>query len=318
MHLKIKSNQNLPTKIGEKWTITKIIKGCPVCMDVLTVDKTGKFFATSSIKNKIYLWNARYFKNLSITETRLGKISTIIFDIKFNQFFIGGNETVFDEWDFSKNFLIRKYVGHSGSITKLSKNFCLNLIISSSKDGTIKLWDNRVSKNVLTLYTCQEDVASFLNNDQSPHIISANSNGNIYFWDLKINKNIYIIKSSVREIKNVCQLINKKYLLLINKKSIITYKKNKKIAQKIINKKYTNECSICIKNCLVLSYSNGQIKIINFHKKNNFSSTSSIDNTLYKNETINLAMEFNKRKEQLLLTDVEKNIKVMEKKWAFV
>ncbi|AEA38829.1 pleiotropic regulatory locus1-like protein (nucleomorph) [Cryptomonas paramecium] len=317
MYSKIKNSQNSLIKIGEKWTITKIIKGCPIYMDVLTTNTTGTIFATGTIKNKIYLWNTRYFKNSSIIETHLGKISTIIFDINPNHVFTGGGDCIFDEWDFCKNVLTRRYTGHSNSVTKLAKNFCLNLIISSSKDGTLKLWDNRVYKNILTLYTCGGSVNSFLNNDQSAHVISANSNGNIYFWDLKINKNTYIIKNSIREIKNIYQLINKKYLLAINKKSIIIHEKNKKISQKIINKKYTNNCSVCIKNCLAISYFNGKIRIINFHKKNIFF-TPSIDNILYKNKTVNLAMEFNEKKGQLLITDMEKNIKIMEKKWAFV
>ena len=97
-------------KIGEKWIISKIIKGHSGSICSLSFNYLKKIFATGSFDSKIYLWSMNSFEKLSIFNNKIGAIQSMVFDEKCDYIFSGGNDSLIRQWDIRSNRMIRKYI----------------------------------------------------------------------------------------------------------------------------------------------------------------------------------------------------------------
>jgi hypothetical protein len=304
-------------KFGNKWVLTKVIKGPSGSICSLSFNYLKKIFATGSLDSKICIWNMNSFENLSIFNNKRGTVQSIIFDEKYDHIFSGGNDSLIRQWDIKSNCIIRKYTGHVSSIIKLIKHPVLNVLISGSRDNTIRLWDSRVQKEITILHGHKNVVTSLLYYRESPHLISGSLDDNVCFWDLVSNKNLLTLKNKDNGVKEICKLNNDEIFSVLSSGAISFYRRDGLIIQKITNRKNRNNCfTISVNNNIAVGCSRGLIKCTNFYNKNGwFLFKPFICNLFGKNQNQNLAIGFNQNENQLFTVGNKNNILIFSKRW---
>lgn len=104
-------------------------------------------------------------------------------------------------WDMEQNTVIRDYHGHLSGVYSLTVHPTLDLLITGSRDSSVKVWDIRTSIPVMTLQGHKEPVTSVAAQGMDPQVISASQDKTVRFWDLRQAKTQVVLthhKKAVR------------------------------------------------------------------------------------------------------------------------
>ncbi|CAD8101291.1 unnamed protein product [Paramecium primaurelia] len=154
----------------------------------LAFNKKGNLLAAAS-KNDVKIWE---FKNGQITNPQFLKGNQVIRIIKFglqsNFLVAGGSDETMLVWEYQKNTwkINTQLVGHKGRVSAFIISKKDDSIISSSEDGTIKIWVTQGENNG---WKCQEtlkcmtgQIYSVVENSKSDLLASCSANKIITFW----------------------------------------------------------------------------------------------------------------------------------------
>nr|UXY87520.1 prl1-like protein [Cryptomonas sp.] len=306
--------------IGEKWIIYKIINVHCGWIYTLSFNYTHKMFATGSSDNIVRLWSLKSFKNLANFFGHVGAIKCVVFDEKHNSIFSGGDDLVIKYWDIEYNKNVRNYKGHISSIVKLIKYPSLNIILSGSRDNTVRLWDFRIRKEIMILLGHKNTVTCLLSNSEKPHIISGSLDNTIRFWDLVANKSTLILKNFQNGLKEMHHIGKNGGFSALSSDSLNFYSKNGLLLRKMVNLVNSYDSfSVNQNNDLMIGYSSGWIRYINFGSRNNSYFFRLFDKNQHnKMEEKSSSIGFNQKGDQLLTVGIRNTIKVFSKRWFFL
>ncbi|CAD8212921.1 unnamed protein product [Paramecium octaurelia] len=154
----------------------------------LAFNNKGNLLAAAS-KHDVKIWE---FKNGYVTNPQFLKGKSLVKIIKFgiqsNFLVAGGSDESMLVWELQKNTwkFTTQLVGHKGRVSAIIISKKDDSIISSSEDGTIKIW---VAQGQNSGWKCQEtlrsmtgEIYSIVENSTSDILASCSENKTITFW----------------------------------------------------------------------------------------------------------------------------------------
>jgi len=108
----------------------------------------------------------------------------------------GHSDGMIKHWRSDTNELVRKYYGHTNSITKVAFTSNGKTIISASKDNTIKLWDSKTGQLIRTYANHSSPVRTVCFNSDLTYFISGSEDNMIKIWP----------KGAIQEKMTICLL----------------------------------------------------------------------------------------------------------------
>ncbi|WP_372366684.1 WD40 repeat domain-containing serine/threonine protein kinase [Candidatus Uabimicrobium sp. HlEnr_7] len=196
----------------------------------------GKYLATAGNDSQIKIWDmkdGRCLKTLQEHDSSTKRVTKIIYGLDFsadNKYILsGGEDNVVKVWDIENKTLVRTFRGHADAVTSCSYIRGTNHIISTSRDGSMKIWDPFINgertitmntsifycdihpeKNLIAIaaqhfiylyslsqhkllqrYPCYSDARAckFVDIENRTYIVSNHSNGYIKLTDIDSHKN---------------------------------------------------------------------------------------------------------------------------------
>jgi WD40 repeat protein len=104
------------------------------------------------------------------------------------------------------NVLTKKYVdliGHQGAITDVAFDTEGQSLVTSSEDGTLRLWRHTDGEPLFTFYGHQGAVKNIIYDSEKNFILSAGDDDYLYFWDTLTGTKTDVLKSPEKGIVNL-------------------------------------------------------------------------------------------------------------------
>lgn len=178
--------------------------------DIHSSDNLIKFFQEKNkIHNKILPTLQQYFdpgsEISSFVNVHNSPISSFQFDLPFGHLFSSPNDNPeIKIWDLSKDIQIGELKGHHDTVYCMELDKSYNMLVTGSKDSTIKMWDLNKSVHTfnkhsepntnLCVYSFDEHMDSVTNVSINSHyLVSGSQDSTIRQWDLHSGKCIRIL-----------------------------------------------------------------------------------------------------------------------------
>ena len=140
------------------------------------------FFLSSSFES-IKLWNKTTGQCiLNIKKNGSEKIAVSPDGCSFVMW--SGGNSFFTEYNLSTGQMLQKYVGHSSGINSVSYSPSGKILLSASKDRTIKEWNRETGKCMHTYHGHRGDVESISFVRDGKSFLSASTDGKILEWNI--------------------------------------------------------------------------------------------------------------------------------------
>lgn len=174
------------------------LRGRNASIESVTFSANGKFLVTGNKNGQVSVWNRP--DNRRVFSIKAHKKGTALVAISPNgKFLVTASDkfSVIKLWDVEKNKLYHKFIGHHSEITAVLFSPKGDRVISSSLDGSVKIW-NPLTKSLAQTFFAPEKTRGFMSVSISPdsRYLAAGlktyvgeKNG-IEVWDLTSNKYI--------------------------------------------------------------------------------------------------------------------------------
>lgn len=174
-------------------------------------------------KDILKMYNLINFKLISHFDYEFTD-DTFEFLSKYNLLISTGQHYDLILWNLNKNCLSRKFSAHSSKIYSIKKHSVLDLIVSNSFDGTIKLWDLRLNKPIKILKKSSKFSKELIFKEESPHLIYDSFNKSIILYDIISDKVTKILKNHRKKITKIEYSPFSNYFSSISKSEIFFYR----------------------------------------------------------------------------------------------
>jgi len=303
--------------LKKEWVQTQTLKGHTGCINSLNFNASNQIFATASEDKTVRLWDSTTFKTVSLLKEHSSQIKFAFFSQKYPHIFSGGDDLIIRCWDIEYNKTLRKFHGHLGTVLNLTFHPILDVFFSCSRDNTIRIWDPRTQKEIQILRVNSKAITCMIANAETPHLITGSFDKKICLWDFVSGKFYRIIKTHKNGIKQLSKHPTNYSFLSLSSESLISWRKDGLILNKIQNKSNSNNCfSVNNKKQVALGFSQDRIKSFYLKKKKNeimlLTKPKSLLSGTNKN-ILNLTFDFSNKK--IFAAGEENDIKIFEKKW---
>lgn len=181
-------------------TLRYSLRGRNASIESVTFSANGKFLVTGDKNGQVSVWNRR--ENRRVFSIKAHKKGTALVAISPDgKFLVTASDkfSVLKLWDIQKNKLYHKFIGHHAEITSVLFGPKGDMVVSSSLDGSVKVW-NPLTKSLAQTFFAPEKTRGFMSLAISPdgkylasglktHVGEKNG---IEVWDLDSKK---LIKS---------------------------------------------------------------------------------------------------------------------------
>ncbi|OMJ77178.1 hypothetical protein SteCoe_23286 [Stentor coeruleus] len=232
----------------------------------ITVSPDGAYLASGSDDKTRLIFD---LKTLSVIDkyTGDGKFSSLLFTPD-NRMLIGACYKSILCWEVSTKRLIKTLAGHDDEILCLSYNATESLIVSGSKDNTIRIWSMNSEIKILRGHSNWVSFAQYTSNMRT--IISASFDRSIFFWDASQNQVIFKFPQFSNPIIGMALSKNEKMLAasdgIVIK--VFNFKERKELFSIEIHKKIIRNLMFCRGDEIIISSSDDfTIKIINIARQ---------------------------------------------------
>ncbi|CAO3629168.1 unnamed protein product [Mucor hiemalis] len=172
------------------WKLMRVISGHLGWVRAVTVEPGNKWFATGAGDCTIKIWDmALGTLKLSLT----GHIATVRgLEVSPRHPYLFSCE---------QNKVIRHYHGHLSGVYSLSLHPTLDVLVTSGRDATARVWDMRTKQAVHVLTGHTSTVSTVKCQEADPQVITGSMDSTIRLWDLAAGKTMGVLthhKKSVR------------------------------------------------------------------------------------------------------------------------
>jgi WD40 repeat protein len=103
----------------------------------------GRRLATGGEKNTVKIWDVQTGQPLRTLEGHKGDVYTVAFSPVGDGWWVAsaGEDSTVKVWDSRSGELVRNFRGHTGLVSSLAFSPDARLLVSGSRDKTVKVWD---------------------------------------------------------------------------------------------------------------------------------------------------------------------------------
>lgn len=86
--------------------------------------------------------------------------------------------------------MVRHYHGHLSAVQDLALHPVLDLLVTTARDSTARVWDIRTKAQVFCLSGHTDTVSSVVCQDMNPQVITGSHDSTVRLWDLAAGKSV--------------------------------------------------------------------------------------------------------------------------------
>nr|CAD1833232.1 unnamed protein product [Ananas comosus var. bracteatus] len=167
-----------PSTLVQKMQIIKKSRGHQNAVYCATFDRSGRYVITGSDDRLVKIWSMETAFCLASCRGHEGDITDLA--VSFNNSLVASssNDFIIRVWRIPDGLPISVLKGHAAAVTAIAFSPRPNAVyhlLSSSDDGTCRIWDARYSKPSLQVYSPKPlDTSAGKNNDPSPSAVQQN------------------------------------------------------------------------------------------------------------------------------------------------
>ncbi|OMJ80992.1 hypothetical protein SteCoe_18650 [Stentor coeruleus] len=172
--------------------------------------KNDDFFISGSSDGMIYIWDLKtklIEKSIQISPFLYFIISRI-----YNHIIGSFENTSIKAINIKNTNEVFSIYGHTQKVTKIIKSEKLGLIISSSKDATIRLWDFQTKEIISVLEFHSKSVNDIIIFEDDMKLISCSDDETVKIWDLENKRVEKTFKTHSMPVVTIFSLPNKNFL----------------------------------------------------------------------------------------------------------
>ncbi|MES1904626.1 MAG: WD repeat-containing protein 33, partial [Paramarteilia canceri] len=191
------NNGELTLWNGQTFNFDTILQAHDIPISELKTSNFQHWVVSADQKGFIKYWQS----NMNNVVTYQAHLNSAITSLSFaptdKKFSTAGVDGTVRVWDYENNRDERVYREHGGDVTVVDWHNSLGLIISGSRDNqqSIKMWDPRVSKSILTIFIHKSSVLDLSWNPNGMWFITASRDSGIKLMDLRnLEEELYLYK----------------------------------------------------------------------------------------------------------------------------
>ncbi|XP_070533221.1 U5 small nuclear ribonucleoprotein 40 kDa protein-like [Ptychodera flava] len=164
----------------------------------------GTMLASGGFDRQIFLWNVYgECENYAVLKGHTGAIMDLHYSTDGSTLFTASTDKTVALWDLHTGNRIKKLKGHTSFVNSCHPSRRgLQMVVSGSDDGTIKLWDTR-KKGAIETFQNTYQVTGVSFNDTSDQIISGGIDNDLKVWDLRKNDIVYKMRGHTDTITGI-------------------------------------------------------------------------------------------------------------------
>lgn len=161
----------------------------PVYAVAMSAD--GRFIASSSWDNDLWLWDSETGEPLHILKGHTGYVISIAFSPDGAYVVSGSHDTSIRVWRVSNGQLVRTLEGHLGAVEHLVVTNDSQKIISASRDGMIFVFDMPTEQRLWTLAGNKGGVNAIALSLDNRFLVGSFMDGSVWLWDLTTGESLH-------------------------------------------------------------------------------------------------------------------------------
>lgn len=163
--------------------LQKVLTGHDGWVYGISFDPGNEWFATASADTTVKVWSLAGALKLTLTGHRL-PVRAVAVHRELAYMFSGGEDRAVLCWDLETNAVCRHFHGHASGV------YCVQphprvpfLLLSGSRDRTVRVWDVR-SRRAVHVLPHAGAVTALLAQDCEPQLVAGTAMGDVVLWDL--------------------------------------------------------------------------------------------------------------------------------------
>jgi polyadenylation factor subunit 2 len=158
---------------------------------------------SSDQDGNIKYWQTN-FNNVKLIETHADAIRGIAFAPTDSKFVTGGDDATLKIFDFASAEQEMELKGHQWEVRSLDWHPNKGLIVSGSKDHSVKLWDPRTGRCLTTLNSSKNQVSKTLFEPTSGQLLATCGRDQIVrIFDLRMMRDVLALRGHVNEVTSL-------------------------------------------------------------------------------------------------------------------
>jgi len=176
----------------------------------LTVTSDNKYLISTSEDGKIKIWELASSCLIAVLTESTSSINTVALTKDHQHIVTGNSDKTINIWNLETGFLVNVLAGHSDLITDLVLSE--GTIFSTSKDGTVKLWDFDHAKENTSPIKQKFNISALAISLDGRYAFSGEINGTIRVWN-HLGQEITSLLAHSASVNAMAVSVDKKYLV---------------------------------------------------------------------------------------------------------
>jgi len=196
-----------PTFVYKNYHKLKTVKGHVQAAYCVTFDKTGSRIITGADDFLVKIWSTYTGDLLFTLKGHDRDITDLAINDNNTLLASGSNDNIVRVWSIERQFHpIAVLMGHTNAITSLS--FCPNpkypLLLSTSEDGTIRLWDVSDFSKEPTVLTTHELVLCHVWSTGGTKFVTGGNEGTVIVWSVDPPHAVQTLSTGMSAVTTLC------------------------------------------------------------------------------------------------------------------
>jgi len=186
------------------------------------VSPDGGTLLTSSWDGAIIVWDVKTGKKLTVLDLTNSSSFSTTYTPNGLYLVTGRLGKTLDLWEPDSKTIVRTFVGHTDAVSSISFSpVDKNLMLTSSWDGTIRIWDITTGLMVKKFKVFQGGINAAIYSPDGKYVISGGDDRLIRIWDVNSSKVVKTLEGHQAEVSSLAISNDGKYLVSLSLDDVI-------------------------------------------------------------------------------------------------